>query len=239
MARKLQTLGVDGIPVVGVKARFRNQFDVPLGDAYDLALDEDVVYVIFAKVGPPGTKETNSGMVRINALRVDEAHLISNEADRMVIRQMVGSLEPDHPQLHIDFDEPISEPMDVPVVIRTPIPEVDVAEVLTLVAEPRGEIKPVAPPEPQPESESPEREEVAFGQVPPELLAPDESGDVKMEATLGGQVSVDEGRVEYEEAMPMVPVVGSGGGVIVADARGQSARDPMLARFLQLERGDA
>lgn len=86
MARKIQQLSIDGIGVEMSKARFGDTFDVADGDERLLAFDEEVVYVVVARVSTPSFRESKSGEVsRVNVLKVKEARLVKDEASKVAL----------------------------------------------------------------------------------------------------------------------------------------------------------
>lgn len=80
MSRKIQQLSIDGIGVELSRARFGDTFDVADGDERLLAFDEEVVYVVVARVSTPSFRESKNGEVsRVNVLKVKEARLVKDE----------------------------------------------------------------------------------------------------------------------------------------------------------------
>ena len=82
MARK-QQLQIDGITVDLSKGRFANTFDIADGDEKYVATDEEVVFIVVARVNSVRFAPSKGGdHVRVNALKVQEAHLVRDEQEK-------------------------------------------------------------------------------------------------------------------------------------------------------------
>lgn len=80
MSRKIDNLSIDGVGVDVSRARFADTFDVVESDERSLAFDEEVVYVVVARVAPPSFRSTKNGDVsRVNVLKVIEARLLRGD----------------------------------------------------------------------------------------------------------------------------------------------------------------
>lgn len=89
--RKVQQLSIDGFNVDVSKARFADTFEVAERDERLLAYDEDVVYVVVARVSTPSFRESKGGEVsRVNVLKVKEARLVRDEDAKVRLLKSVG-----------------------------------------------------------------------------------------------------------------------------------------------------
>lgn len=79
MSRKTQ-LSLDNVSADLSRARFSNTFDIEEGDEKFIGLDEEVVYIVIARVDSVRFAPTKGGEhARVNALKVQEARLVTDE----------------------------------------------------------------------------------------------------------------------------------------------------------------
>lgn len=206
MARKIQQLSIDGVNVDLSKARFAETFDVAEGDERQLAFDEDVVYVVVARVSTPSFRESRKGEVsRVNVLKVKEARLLKNEDFKTRVLDYAGFDYRPQPSL---FDG-LEDPEEVVVNEQQSIAELEESGV-RFVNEPDPEEVPVEAYEGDGEAEGPQDEI-----------------DEQMATFLAITKKLND-EYEYADDLPDDPERN-----IVADARGLRATDPVLDRFLE------
>lgn len=224
--RKIQQLSIDGINVELSKARFADTFDVAEGDERLLAFDEEVVYVVVARVSTPSFRESKHGEVsRVNVLKVKEARLVKDELYKGTLLDKTKFDYRPQPSLFDSIEESGSEDSvealeAVGVKFPSQFPHADDVE----------ERRSVNPP-------ADDYGTLMGAAMASNWEAMDDSGpDDDMEKFLALTREIAD---EYEIALEPepepepLPVGGSRkDSKVVADARGAAATDPVLARFL-------
>lgn len=207
--RKIQQLSIDGIGVELSKARFADTFDVADGDERLLAFDEEVVYVVVARVSTPSFRESKNGEVsRVNVLKVKEARLVKDEIFKSRVLDKGHFDYRPQPSLFDSLEEPEAEPSvedlaEAGVRVRTAEPEEPVETEYSLLVE--------AGMDPDPEPDAQDDEMQKFLALTREIA--------------------DEYDLELDEAADQDLGRREGGKF---DARGSEKDDPVLARFLSL-----
>lgn len=103
MGRKNLQLTIDGVGVDLTKARFADTFEVADRDVPYLAFDEEVVYLVVARVSTPRFAETKDGEVsRVNVLKVREARLVRDEDFKFKLLEKIGFDHRPQPSLFDD-----------------------------------------------------------------------------------------------------------------------------------------
>lgn len=214
MGRKIQQLSIDGVSVDLSKARFAETFDVAEEDERLLAFDEEVVYVVIARVSTPSFRESkkNGEVSRVNVLRVKEARLVTNEELKSKVLSGVGF---DYQPLPSVFDGlPPAEEV-VPELTATAQWAPTIAEL-----EQQG-VRFV--------------DELGEDGLPIEGIEVDEEVEVDedMARLLATMKELND---EYENEPEDPDPILDGARKIVAEARGMRAKDPVLDRFLEATR---
>jgi hypothetical protein len=125
MARKTQQ-SIDGISIDLSKGRFANTFDIAEGDERYVATDEEVVFVVIARVDSVRFAPTKGGdHVRVNALKVQEARLIRDEDQKTKLLERFRFGYKPQPSLFDFDDEDKDEAKDESLPVRFVEPDED------------------------------------------------------------------------------------------------------------------
>lgn len=123
MARRIEQLTIDGVGIDLSKARFADTFDVAESDERRLAFDEEVVYVVVARVSTPSFRESRHGEVsRVNVLKVKEARLVKDEDTKTAILDKIKFDYRPQPSLFDEVEEPEDDDLEH-VRIEPEVPE--------------------------------------------------------------------------------------------------------------------
>lgn len=139
MGRKVKQLSIDGIGVDLSKARFADTFDVAETDERLLAYDEEIVYVVVARVSTPSFRESvkTGDVSRVNVLKVREARLVRDEEFKSTLLEKLDFGVRPQPSLFEDETTPDPEPeIKIREIEQTPV---DVEEEIVVPDEPPAE----------------------------------------------------------------------------------------------------
>lgn len=122
MSRKIEQLSIDGVNVDMSKARFADTFEVTQSDERYLAYDEEVVWVVVARVSAPSFRETKGGdLNRVNVIKVKEARLLRDvNLQASVLDKMNFDFRPQKSLFEVPTKEE-SEPTVEELGVRIPV----------------------------------------------------------------------------------------------------------------------
>lgn len=205
MGRKNE-LTVDGVGVDLSKARFADTFEVAESDERLLPFDQEVVFVVVARVSTPSFREARNGDVsRVNVLKVREARLVRGAKFAGQILEKIGF---DYIPILDDWDDVKAQNGQIMVEVETPEPVVTDGSAYVLDLSSLGGMVPTVTEEPEMNDEHHDLD--AF------VAAMNEIAD------------------EYENVPDDFEVVEDGTRRVVGDSRSPAVlEDPVLANFLR------